>query len=68
MEDYQGRFRSINIKRNAAFYGILSLVTLDIINKVRLYRKMETRENKKIDFFIEPKLEKYLSVGASINF
>lgn len=68
MNDHRKKFESVNTKRNLALYGIIGFVTIDIINKVKLYRKLEARNNKKIDFFIEPKLEKYLSMGATINF
>ncbi len=68
MKKQSETFSSINNKRNAALYGILGVVALDVINKVKLYKKLETRDKRNIDFFIEPKLEKYLSLGASINF
>lgn len=68
MDSHRKEFHSVNIKRNAALYGILSFVTIDIITKIKLYRKIEDRNNKKLNFFIEPKLEKYLSMGASIKF
>ncbi len=68
MESVKQEFNSINIKRNAALYSLIGFITVDIINKIRLYRKLEVKNNRKIDFFIEPKLNKYLSMGASIKF
>jgi hypothetical protein len=48
MEDHRKQFNTINVKRNAALYGLLSFVAIDIINKVKLFNTIETRNNKRI--------------------
>tara|TARA_R110000868_G_scaffold378658_7_gene644210 strand:+ start:5276 stop:6277 length:1002 start_codon:yes stop_codon:yes gene_type:complete len=68
MKAQRYKFNSVNIKRNIALYSIVGFFTVDFLSKVRFYREIETRSNKQFEFFIEPKLEKYLSMGASINF
>ncbi len=68
MQEKANEMESVNLKRNLALGGIIAVLTIDVIDKFRINKRSKTPGDKGLDFFVTPKFQKYLSIGAELKF
>lgn len=68
MEAEARKLESTNLKRNLALGGMITFITIDIIDKFRISNRINNPVNNKLDLFLAPKFRDYISVGANLKF
>lgn len=68
MQEKADEVESVNVKRNLALGGIITVVAIDIIDKFRINKRSRKPGRLELDVYIAPKFQKYLTLGAEFKF